>query len=81
MSDAIQTELFEQPLFKVRWKAFEELFEWDNRKFANVFSGFSDKTKIKTTIGSMTITEATSFADFVSTGLYEYAGWHEIIKA
>lgn len=80
MSEVVQLELIEEPIYKVRWKAYEEDYEWDNRTFSRRFTGFTDKIITKTTIGFFTMTGARSFAEFVSTQLNEYAGWHEIIK-
>jgi hypothetical protein len=88
-SKYVQADLFnvpaialqEEPEYKVRWKAFEEVYESAGAPYyTKKFAGYSDETRVKTTAGLMTKTEAQSFAEFVSTGLYEYAGWYEIVK-
>lgn len=78
----MQGVLFEFKEYKVSWKKFESIYSYEmiGGVYYNKFVGFSDKIKRVTTCGLMTLSEAESFAKFVSEGLYEYAGWHKIIK-
>lgn len=76
----MQLQLFEVRIYKVKWKAFEELYDWDSRTFSRIFKGFGEKVIKKTTKRVMTYNEALSFAEYISTQCNEYAGWHEIIK-
>lgn len=83
MTGFVQADLFpEEREYKVRWLAFEKVYEkMPTYPYADLFAGFNkEKTRYWTTAGLMTKMEAESFAEFVKEGCYEYAGEVEILN-